>query len=184
MFVVGMKPGRVYEPAEVLQGKCPGLGTFGETTGNTSGGGDITNIAGRVGGGDVRGYVLVQVGAGLNLVNGTIVQYQGNFLATLPGSAGAGIPNLGPLAVIVASITASASQLVWAQVMGLCNVLFDATTSAIPGAPLKLGPTSGTVTAASVVTASNYITGAVVMATVSAVGLGAVMLNYPRVISG
>lgn len=183
-FVVGMRPGEVFSEASILQGKTPGIGTIGEAVGNASMGGNPTNIPGRVGGGDIRQYVLLRVGAGLNLVNGNVVQYTGDFTATLPGSAGAGVPNLGPLAVVVASITASASQGVWCQIMGIANVLVEATTSAIPGAPLKLGGTSGQVTAASVTTASNYISGMQIMATVSAVGLGAVMLNYPRVISG
>lgn len=183
-FVIGMTPGRVYTENEVLRGIGHAKGTFSEGIGSASTGGAITNIAGRANGGDVRGYVMLQVGAALNLVNGNVVQYSGDFVATLPGSAGAGVPNLGPLAVVVASVTASASQFVWCQITGLANVLFEATTSAIPGAPLKLGATSGQLTAAAITTASNYISGMQVAATVSAVGLGAVFLNFPRVISG
>jgi len=183
-LVIGMTPGRVYTETDLVQGRCPGVGTFGEGIGTANAGGAITNIAARANGGDLRQYVLVRVGAATNLVNGNVVQYAGDFTATLPGSAAAGLPNLGPLAVVIASITASTSQFVWAQVMGLCNALFEATTSAIPGAPLKLGGTSGQITAAAVTTASNYISGMQVAATVSAVGLGAVFLNYPRVISG
>lgn len=183
-FVIGTRPGEVFTEAQITQGKTPGIGTFAEVVGNASTGGAITNIAGRANGGDIRQYVLLRVGAATNLVNGNVVQYTGDFVATLPGSAGAGVPNLGPLAVIIASITASTSQGVWGQVLGLCNALFDATTSAIPGAPVKLGGTSGQITAAAVTTASNYISGMQVAATVSAVGLGAVYLNYPRVISG
>lgn len=183
-FVIGVRPGEVYTEAQAIQGKCPVVGTFADVVGNTATGGAITNISGKANGGDIRTYVMLKVGSGLNLVNGNVVQYTGDYTATLPGSAGAGVPNLGPLAVVVASITASASTLVWAQVAGLVNVLFEATTSAIPGAPVKLGATSGQITAAAVTTASNYISGMQVMATVSAVGLGAVALNYPRVISG
>lgn len=177
-FVVGMAPGRVYDPTEVAKGRAPAKGTIGDAPGI----GSITNN--RTGGGDMRQYVLLQVGAGLNLVMGNVVQYTGDYNATLPGSAAAGVPNVGQLAVVVASITASASQLVWCQIQGLSNVLFEATTSAIPGAPVKLGATSGQITAAAITTASSYISGMNVMATVSAVGLGAVMLNYPRIISG
>lgn len=178
-FVIGMAPGRVYSPDEITKGRAPGKGTIGDSVGV----GTITNT-GRTGGGDMRQYVMLQVGAALNLVNGNVVQYTGDYVATLPGSAVAGVPNVGQLAVIVASITASASQFVWAQIQGLANVLFEATTSAIPGAPVKLGATSGQITAASITTASSYIAGMNVMATVSAVGLGAVMLNYPRIVSG
>jgi hypothetical protein len=181
---IGARPGEVYDPSSLAQGRCPTVGTFAEFVGNAQTGGAITNIATKANGGDIREAVLVRVGAGQNLVNGTLIHYTGDYTTALPGSAGAGVPNLGPLAVVVASITASASQLVWAQVKGLANVIFDATTSAIPGAPVKLGATSGSITAAAVTTASNYISGMQVAATVSAAGLGAVLLNYPRVISG
>jgi hypothetical protein len=183
-FVVGLTPGRVYTETDVAQGKCPGLGTVTEAVGNANTGGAITDIASRANGGDVRQYILLKITSAINLVNGNIVQYTGDYVATLPGSAGAGVPNLGPLAVVVASITASISQFVWCQIQGLANVLFEATTSAIPGAPVKLGGTLGQITAAAITTASSYISGIQVAATVSAVGLGAVLLNYPRVISG
>lgn len=179
-FVVGLTPGRVYDPADIVQGKAPGKGTIGESIGNANVAA-LTNLS-RVG--DMRQYVMLQVGAALNLVNGNVVQYTGDYVATLAGSAGATAPNIGPLAVVLASVTASASQFIWCQVQGLCNALFDATTSAIPGAMVKLAATSGQVTAGAVSSASTYISGMQVMATVSAVGLGAVMLNYPRVIIG
>lgn len=178
-FVVGMAPGRVYTPAEITQGRAPGRGTIGDCVGS---GTTITNTGRSAG--DIRQYVMLQVGTALNLVNGNVVQYTGDYVASLPGSAVPGVPNVGQLAVIVASITASASTFVWAQIQGLANVLFEATTSAIPGAPVKLGATSGQITAAAIATASSYISGMNVMATVSVAGLGAVMLNYPRVISG
>lgn len=176
---IGAQPGRVFSETEALQGKCPALGTKFAVTGGTNTGA-LTNLT--TAGGDVREYMMVKVGAGLNLVNGNVVQVTGNFVATLAGSAGAGgVANFGPIAVIVASITASASQLVCAQIYGMCNVLVEATGSANTGAGVKLGGTSGQVTAVAVVTASNWINGMTIMATVSAIGLGAIFLNYPRV---
>lgn len=180
MYTIGAAPGRVYSEAEAQRGSCPQKGTRALCVGNNSVAA-LTNLGRQ---GDPREYVLVQVGAAANLVNGNIVHITGDYNISLPGSAVAGVPNLGPLGVVIASITASLSALVWVQVAGLANALFEATTSAIPGAPVKLGGTSGQITAAAIVTASSYISGMQVMATVSAAGLGAVMLNYPRVISG
>lgn len=175
MFVVGMTPGRVYSEAEFLQGKCAAPGTVFKTVRNNNVAA-LANIA--TPGGDTAEFVILKVGAAQNLVNGTIVSWNATYVTSLGTTAGSGAaPAIGPLGVVIASVTASTSALVCAQIYGLANALFDATTSTLASG-IKIGATPGQLSPA-IATTSAYITGISVMATVSAAGLGAVFLNYP-----
>lgn len=166
MFAIGMRPGEVYSEARALRGSCPSVGTrFTDSSG--------------------REFIMVKVGAAQNLVNGHAVTFStSNYLTTLGTAAGAGVPNVGFVGIVQCTITASTSQLVWAQVYGLCtNALFEASGSALPGAAVKFGA-NGNLTAVAVTTASAYIAGITCAATNSVVGAGSVFLNYPKAVGG
>ncbi len=162
-YLVGMEPTRVFTPTEIVQGKAPGKGSVGTTH-------------------DGKVFRMVEIVAG-PVVRGQIVALAADNYAAITTAATAGVPNVGPLAVAVNTATASASAHIWVQVYGPGAVLFDVTTSASPGAAIKLGA-DGKVTAAAVTTASAYISGLTVLTTVSVTGSGSVFINYPRAISG
>lgn len=168
MFAVGMRPGEVYTEQRALRGACPSVGTT------------FMDGAGRA-------FVMLKVGSGQNLTNGLAVVYNTvNYNTVLGTAAAAGVPNLGPVAIIQCSITASQSQLVWAQIYGLCqNAVFDASGSALPGAAVKFGA-NGAINAVAVTTASAYIAGINCAATNSVINsaVSSIFLNYPKAISG
>lgn len=168
MFIIGMQPGEVYTEKRALRGECPSVGTVGM---DSSG----------------REFIMVKVGSGQNLTNGlAVVLNTSNYLTTLGTAATAGVPNLGPVAFVWCSITASTSTLVWAQVYGLCNfATFAASGSALPGAAVKFAA-DGSITSVAVTSASAYIAGVNCAATNSVISsaVGSVFLNYPKAISG
>lgn len=168
MFMVGMRPGEVYSESRALKGACPSVGTTG------------MDGSGRV-------FIMLKVGASQNLTQGLAVVYSTTTYATILGTAAAaGVPNLGPVAIIYASITASTSQLVWAQIYGLCTTaVFEASGSALPGAAVKFGA-NGALTSVAITTASAYIAGCNCAATNSVVttAVSSIFLNYPKAIGG
>jgi hypothetical protein len=158
MYIIGIDPGRVYTQTDLTRGKCPSVGTVGQTA-------------------DGKVYKLVEVTTSQNLTKGMIVTLDGNHKATVgvAGSPAAGVSQ--EIAVAIATVTASASSLIWAQVYGRCNVL--ASTSANPNIALTGAATAGTVDDA-LGTLSAMIEGLHLTATCASSGLTAAILNYPR----
>lgn len=167
-FAIGMNLKKVWTEAQRQQGK-------GMEPGKTA-----TD-------GDGRTFIVVKVGASQNLTNGMAVVYNTSTFLTVQGTAAAaGVPNLGPVAIVYASVTASLSQMCWAQIFGLCNIaIMAASGSALPGAALKFAA-DGTLTAVGVTTASAYIDGMTCAATNSVISspVASVYLNWPRAIGG
>jgi hypothetical protein len=168
MYTVGMRPGEVYTTTRAIRGACPSVGTRGVDS-------------------QGREFIMVMVGASQNLTNGLAVSFStSDYLTTLGTVPGGGVPNVGFVGIVCASITASTSTLVWAQVYGLCNyAVFGASASALPGAAVKFGADGG-LTAVGVTTASAYIAGITCAATNSVIttAVSKVFLNYPKAIGG
>ena len=176
MFTVGMRPGEVYTEARATKGACPPVGTRGtDSSGNQ--------------------FILLKVGASQNLTNGLAVVWKANSYLTVLGTAAAaaGVPNLGQVAIVQCSITASLSCLVWAQIYGLCtNAVFAASGSATPGAAVRFDA-DGALTAVSPVLASatatanasySWILGMNCAATNSVINspVGKLFLNFPTAV--
>ena len=130
-------------------------------------------------------YVYCLVAASQNLVTGNVVSlisgagvaYTATIYATGAPAPGTGMP----LGVVVASITASASNYIWCQIYGSCNVsITDATASNLPGHLVIPASVSGAVRASGVATASSFIEGMVFSVTASTGSTGAMFLSYPR----
>lgn len=158
MYLVGMDPGSVYTQDQLKKGKCPAVGTMGTTA-------------------DGKVFRMVEVAASQNLVKGMLVTLDGNHKATVAIAGGPASTAQQELAIIIATVTASASALVWAQVYGRCNVL--ASLSALPNVILTGAATAGYVDDA-VSTLSAVIEGLHLTATVAATGLSAAILSFPR----
>lgn len=167
MYTIGMAPGTRYTETDLKRGKGCNPGTRGV---DSSG----------------REFIMLRVGTA-QVTNGVAVVFNTlDFTTVLGTAAGAAQPNLGPVAIVYTSITASTSQFVWAQVYGNCAIgIMGATASALPGAAVKFGA-DGAVTAVGVVTTSQYISGMNCMATNSVQDspVAKLFLNYPRVIGG
>jgi hypothetical protein len=158
MYIVGIDPGRVYTQTDLTRGKCPSAGTMGQTS-------------------DGKVFRMVEVTTSQNLTKGMAVTLDANHKATVAVAGSPAANTQQEIAIIIATVTASASSLVWAQVYGRCNVL--ASTSANPFLPLVGGGTAGTLDDA-IGTLSCLIEGIHLTATCASTGLTAAILNYPR----
>lgn len=175
MFTIGMRPGEVYTEQRAVRGACPAVGTRG------------TDSSGNI-------FILLKVGASQNLTNGLAVTFNVQTLLTTLGTAAlaSGVPNIGPVAIVHCSVTASTSSLVWAQIYGNCAVaVFSASASALPGAAVRFGA-NGALTSVSPVLASasatagatfSVIAGLTCAATNSVINspVAKVFLNFPAV---
>lgn len=132
-------------------------------------------------------FMCVKGVAGQNVVNGNVIYVDGSYNATIMGSgpptpSGAAAANI--LGIAVCSVTASASQLFFAQVFGPGNVrVTDTTASNLPGHTLTMGSVPGEVKGGAA-TASGYISGLVLTATASVATLSACFISYPRLAIG
>jgi hypothetical protein len=159
MYIVGIDPGRIYTQTQLTKGICPSVGTMGQTS-------------------DGKIFRMVEVTTSQNLVKGMIVSLDANHKATVAVAGGPAPGVAQELAVVIATVTASASQLVWAQLYGRCNVL--ASLSCNPNVQLTGGATAGWVDDV-VSTLSAVIEGIHLTATATTGGgLTAAILNYPR----
>jgi hypothetical protein len=102
MYIVGIDPGRIYTQTQLTKGICPSVGTMGQTS-------------------DGKIFRMVEVTTSQNLVKGMIVSLDANHKATVAVAGGPAPGVAQELAVVIATVTASASQLVWAQLYGRCN---------------------------------------------------------------
>lgn len=129
-------------------------------------------------------FYCVKVLASQNLVNGNVIYIDGSYGATILAS-GPGTPagaNMFQLGVAVCSVTASASQFIFAQVFGQGNVrVTDLTASNLPNHVLVAGSTPGELKGFSG-TASLQVGGIVLTATASTATLSACFINFPRIV--
>lgn len=160
-MMVGGNPGVQYTGTELLQGKCPKVGTklvTSDADGN-------------------KEYVLCLVAASQNLIDGHLVTVASGFTVTI-AAAGPQASNLvNKLGVARTSVTASASAYIWVQVYGLGSV--RSTASTLPAVRLCMSAAAGTVDDA-IASVSGTITGLVLTATTAASGLTACFIDYPR----
>jgi hypothetical protein len=167
MHVVGIKPGEVYTSDDRAQGKGYQVGTRGVDSNG-------------------KEYIYCVVAASQNLVNGNLVSLlpgggTAAFTATIYATGGPAPGPGTPLGVITTSVTASASNYVWVQVFGSCNVsITDATASNLPNHLVVPASVSGAVRGA-IATASSFIEGLTFSATASTGSTGAMFLSYPRI---
>ena len=168
-FVVGMQPGEVYTSDEHLA-----LGFAIGTKGTDSNG---------------KEFVMTVVAASQNLVNGQVVGLipgagTAAYTATVLASASP-VPGTGNmLAVVVCSVTASASAYIWVQVYGSCQILVtDTTASNLPGHLLTPSSVPGSLRGG-LATASSFVDGLVLTATGSTAALTAAFLSYPHLTAG
>ena len=160
MTVIGMNPGTVYSQTDQLRGKCPATGSTYQ---------DETN--GKV-------YKLAIIAASQNLNQGHVVTLDANFVATILAAGAPAETAQTEVAVAMATVTASVSQLIWCQVYGRCNVL--ASVSCLPNVVLTGAAAAGTVDDA-LTTLSAVIDGIHLTTSVGAVSaLTAAILNYPK----
>ncbi len=128
-------------------------------------------------------FMCVKAAASQNLITGNVIYIDGSYNATIVPS-GPGTPagsNMYQLGIAVCSVTASASQFLFAQVFGQGNVrVTNLTTSNLPNQLLMMGSTDGEVKAFAG-TASMYISGLVLTATTSVATLAACFINFPRI---
>lgn len=175
-FIAG-SPGSVYTETDAVQGKCPAVGTVAEFQ-TTHASGPATGT-----------FIMCKAGASQNLITGhvvTIARATGgaapDFVATIvaaSGVAGGANTNVQQLGVAVASVTCSASMLLWVQVYGRSVV--KASLSQNPNVPLKIGTTAGVVTATVAASASIFCEGMVLLNTSSVQGaIVACFLNWPK----
>lgn len=160
-MMIGGAPGTQYTGTELLQGKCPKVGT---------------KLAVSNGDGE-KEYVLCLVAAAQNLIDGHLVTINGSFAVTVAAAgppAGSAAQRLG---VVRTSVTASASAYVWVQVYGLGSV--RATASTLPNVRLTMSAAAGTVDDATSSTSGGII-GLHLTATTAATGLTACFIDYPR----
>ncbi len=163
---VGGNPGAVYTETDQVQGKCPTVGQYFEMTDGQG----------------TKGFYLCEVTASQNLTNGMVVSFGPDFRVTVmatnsPGSGNTLNTNLG---VAVVSITASASTLIWVQVVGRGNVL--SSLSALPFIHLKIGSVAGQVDDDVTSSASSIIEGISLTVTSGlAATLTACLLTWPRI---
>lgn len=163
---VGAYPGRIYTQADYTAGVCPQRGARIES-GNSE-------------------YVLCEVAASQNLINGHLV-FIGNgtspYHVTIAAvtTALTAANNIGvAFTNVVSSLTttASASMFIWVQIKG--PTLLRASLSALPFVPLKIGNVAGAVDD-DIASASNQIDGIHLTATSNlAFELCAAILSYPR----
>lgn len=158
MYLIGIDPGSVYTQDQMKKGKCPVAGTMAQTA-------------------DGKIYRMVEVTTSQNLTKGMIATIDQNHKATVAIANGPAPTSQNQIGVIVATVTASASSFVWAQLYGPTSVL--ASLSCLPNLILTGGTTAGNVDD-SVSTLSAVIEGLWLTATSSVTGLSAAMLNYPR----
>jgi hypothetical protein len=129
-------------------------------------------------------YRCVKSITGQNVVNGNVVSIDGSDNATLLASdpaAPAGAFSALTLGVAVCSVTASASQLFFAQVFGQGAVrTTNLTTSNLPGHMMVAGSVPGELKCLSG-TASAYVNGIVLTVTGSTATLNACFINFPRI---
>lgn len=155
---IGGAPGVQYTGTELLQGKCPVVGTLYRTS-------------------DGKEYVFCLVAASQNLINGNLVTIASGFTVTI-AAAGPQASNLvTKLGVARTSVTASASAYIWVQVYGAGSV--RATASTLPDVRLCMSAAAGVVDDA-IASVSGCIEGLVLTATTGASGLTACMIDYPR----
>ena len=132
-------------------------------------------------------YTCVKIVSGQNIVNGNVVFWDGSYNAQVVASGQAaisGVANWQGMGVAVCSITASTSQFIFAQVFGQGNVrVTDTTASNLPGHLLIPGSTPGEMRGGAPATASTYISGIALTATVSVATLGACFINFPRFVA-
>jgi hypothetical protein len=158
-YIIGASPGSVYSQTDMVRGKCPVPGTRHQDS-----------VAGKE-------YVLVEVVTG-NLTTGMVVTLDADWKATqLPALPGAPL-SAGQVAVLIATITASASALVWAQVWGRCNIM--ASLSCLPTTLVSAGAVAGRVDSDVTSSLSAVIDGIHLTTTASVSGLNPAVLNYPR----
>lgn len=172
MYGVAFSPGAVYTETDFVRGKCPNPGTKSAMV-------------------DAQGskeFIMCKVAASQNLTNGhvvTISRIAGgtgiDWIATVAAAnaPGNGLADNRTVGVAVCSITASASTFIWVQVYGRGNV--QASLSALPNIPLKIGSVAGNVDDDVTSSLSGYIEGIVLLTTSSTAGIiTACFLNYPH----
>lgn len=129
-------------------------------------------------------FFCVKATASQNIINGNVIFIDGSYNATILVSgpaAPAGALSAQQLGVAVCSVTASASQLFFAQVFGQGNVrTTDLTASNLPGHMMVAGSTPGELKCLSG-TASCYVSGIVLTATASLATLSACFINFPKI---
>lgn len=154
---IGGAPGVQYTGTELLQGKCPSVGTMYTKDG--------------------KAYVMCLVAASQNLIDGHLVTIDSGFVVTIV-AAGPQASNLvTKLGVARTSVTASASAYIWVQVYGAGSV--RATASTLPAVRLCMSGAAGLVDDA-IASVSGTIAGLVLTATTAASGLTACFIDYPR----
>lgn len=171
MFQIGMRPGQgIFTKTEMKRGKIPQVGTRGANAVN----------------GDVREYVVVQLGATV-WQNGTVLQIDGGGTLGVATTA-SGNPTVashGRLGVLVigtatTTITAVGTSYAWAQIYGQVKALASASVTAA-GIQLGLGTGPGAlIQSVAQVSASAAAVGFVSMGTQTTAGLLDVLLQYPR----
>jgi hypothetical protein len=164
-YIIGIDPARVYTETDLLNGKCPSLGTIGKTANG-------------------KEYVMCKVSAS-NVTNGHVVTIDKDHNCTI--AANTSNPPTAANRVGVAlghttTLTASTSQCIWVQIFGTTLVL--ASLSALPNVSLGIGSTAGNVDDG-VTSASAYISGLYLTTTSSVAGtLANAVLSYPRFNAG
>jgi hypothetical protein len=132
-------------------------------------------------------FVFVKIATSQNVVNGNVITIDASFNATLlttGAPAPAGTSGGLTMAVAVCSVTASATQFIFAQLYGQGQVrVTDATASNLPNHIMVPGSTPGELRGGAA-TASAYISGITLMATASAAGLANCFINFPRMAIG
>lgn len=159
---VGAAPGTQYTGTDLIQGKCPRVGTIART--NDADG--------------TKEYVFCLVAASQNLIDGHLVTINPvTFAVTIAAAGPPAAPTMTPLGVARTSVTASASAYIWVQRAGVGSV--QASASTLPNIRLTMSAAAGLVDDA-VVSVSGAITGLVLTATTAASGITACFLDYPH----
>lgn len=130
-------------------------------------------------------YHCVKVAASQNIVNGNVIYWDGSSTGATVLASGqgaiSGAVNWAGMGVAVCSVTASASQFIFAQVFGQGSVrVTDVTASNLPGHFMIPGSTPGELCGKLPATASTYVSGIVLTATCSVATLAACFINFPR----
>ena len=103
MMGVGVNAGEVYTGDHIRQGKGATLGSIGNN-------------------GQGKNYIMCRVAAAQDLVNGTIVTWDGSFECTIASATAPSSAAGRQVAVAQCSVTASASTYIWCQIWGPCIV--------------------------------------------------------------
>ena len=158
MMGVGVNAGVVYTGDDIRQGKGATPGTIGNN-------------------GQGKNYIFCRVAAAQEIVNGTVVTWDGSFVCTIASATAPASAAGRQVAVAVCSVTASASTYIWCQTVGPCIV--RASANAAANVVLTMGQTAGVVDDGAT-SASAVITGMYLTATVTAAGTqGVAYLNNP-----